>query len=54
MYTKNYETQIMKYERFANIYEMQNVQCKICVKFKIHEAQNGKLQNMYKNVKYKL
>jgi len=31
MYIKNYEIQIIKYKEFANIHEMQNVQCKICV-----------------------
>jgi len=45
---KNYETQIIKYKEFANIHETQNVQCKISVKCKIHEAQNVKLQNMCK------
>jgi len=39
---------IMKYKGFANIHETQNVQRKICVKCKIHEAQNAKLQKMCK------
>jgi len=46
MYIQNYETQIIKYKEFANIYETQNVQCKICVKCKIYEAQNIELQNV--------
>jgi len=45
---KNYKTQIIKYKGFANIHETQNVRCKICVKCKIHEAQNIKLKNMCK------
>jgi len=43
---KNYETQIIKYKRLANIHETQNVQRKICVKCKIHKSQN------VKNIKY--
>jgi len=45
---KNYKMQIIQYKGFANIHETQNVQCKIYVKCKIHEAQNVNLQNMCK------
>jgi len=39
---KNYETQIIKYKRFANLHETQNVQCKICIKRKIYKMQTIK------------
>jgi len=46
---KNYETQIIKVQKICKIYmKRKNVQCKeICVKCKIREAQNVKMQNMY-------